>query len=173
MAMLASAQRRELDVQRYPWPVVVFVPLLAVFLQAYIPRYIPKFDIIDLPLLVVIYFAVGWRNPIAGTLTGAFIGLVQDALTNRPLGIHGISKSIVGFLAASVGVKIDVENPGTRLLMNFAFTMVSVAVYLFIMHRLLALDLRTNWLHEVIKAGINSIVGVFVFDLLDRVKPRD
>jgi rod shape-determining protein MreD len=172
MAMLASA-RRDLDVQRYPLLVVLFTPLLAIFLQAYVPRYIQKFDIIDLPLLIVVYFAVGWRNPIAGTFFGAAIGLIQDALTNRPLGINGISKCIVGFFAASVGVKIDVENPGTRLLMNFAFTLLNIAIYLIIMHRLLALDLKTNWLHEVIKAVINSIVGVFVFDVLDRVRPRD
>ena len=170
--MLASA-RRELDVQRYPWIVVLAAPLLAIFLQAYIPRYVPKFDILDLPLLVVIYFAVGWRNPIAGTISGALIGLIQDALTNRPLGINGIAKSVVGFFAASLGVKIDVENPGTRLLMNFAFSMMSAVIYLFIMHRLLALDLKTNWLHEVIKAVINAIVGVFVFDVLDRVTRRE
>jgi rod shape-determining protein MreD len=173
MAMLASATRRELDVQRYPWLMVLLAPLLAIFLQAYVPRFVPRFDIIDLPLLVVIYFAVGWRNPIAGTITGALVGLVQDALTNRPLGINGIAKSVVGFFAASVGVKIDVENPGTRLLMNFTFSLLSAAIYLFIMHRLLALDLKTNWLHEVIKSVINAIVGVFVFDLMDRIKPRD
>jgi rod shape-determining protein MreD len=170
MAMLASATRRELDVQRYPLIVVLLAPLLAIFLQAYIPRYVPKFDILDLPLLIAIYFSVGWRNPIAGTIGSALIGLVQDALTNRPLGINGIAKSVVGFFAASLGVKIDVENPGTRLLMNFAFSLLNIAIYLLIMHRLLALDLKTNWLHEVIKAVINSIVGVFVFDLLDRTK---
>lgn len=173
MASLTSAARRELDVQRYPLIFVLLTPLLAIFLQAYLPRFIPKFDIIDLPLLVVIYFAVGWRNPIAGTVTGALVGLVQDALTNHPLGINGIAKSVVGFCAASVGVKIDVENPGSRLLMNFVFSLLSAAIYLFIMHRLLALDLKTSWLHEAIKAVINAIVGVFVFDLLDRFKRRE
>ena len=66
MAMSASLARRELDVQRYPLIVVILVPLVAIFLQALIPRFIPKFDILDLPLLVTIYFSVGWRNPIAG-----------------------------------------------------------------------------------------------------------
>jgi rod shape-determining protein MreD len=72
-----------------------------------------------------------------------------------------------------LGVKIDVENPGTRLLINFAFTLVNIGIYLFIMHRMLAFNVRTNWLHEVIKAVINSIVGVFFFDILDRIRPRD
>ena len=61
MAISASAARRELDVQRYPLLVVVLVPLLAIFVQALIPRFVPRFDILDLPLLVTIYFAVGWR----------------------------------------------------------------------------------------------------------------
>jgi rod shape-determining protein MreD len=172
MAMSALA-RRELDVQRYPLLVVILVPLTAIFLQALVPRFWPKFDILDLPLLVTIYFSVGWRNPIAGTVTGTVIGLVQDALTGRPLGINGIAQCIVGFCAASLGVKIDVENPGTRLLINFAFTLLNIGIYLFIVHHMLALNERTNWLHEAIKSVINSIVGVFLFDILDRVRPRD
>src|SRR6201986_3781708 len=172
MAMSALA-RRELDVQRYPLLVVILVPLTAIFLQALVPRFWPKFDIIDLPLLVTIYFSVGWRNPIAGTVTGTIIGLVQDALTGRPLGINGISQCVVGFCAASLGVKIDVENPGTRLLINFAFTLLNIGIYLFIVHHMLALNERTNWLHEAIKSVINSIVGVFIFDILDRIRPRD
>ncbi len=172
MAMSALA-RRELDVQRYPMLVVILVPLTAIFLQVLIPRFVPKFDILDLPLLVTIYFAVGWRNPIAGTVTGTVIGLVQDALTSRPLGINGISQCIVGFFAASLGVRIDVENPGTRLLINFAYTLLNIGIYLFIVHHMLALNERTNWLHEAIKSVINSIVGVFLFDILDRIRPRD
>jgi rod shape-determining protein MreD len=172
MAMSALA-RRELDVQRYPLLVVILVPLTAIFLQVLIPRFVPKFDILDLPLLVTIYFSVGWRNPIAGTVTGTVIGLVQDALTSRPLGINGISQCIVGFCAASLGVRIDVENPGTRLLINFAFTLLNIGIYLFIVHHMLALNERTNWLHEAIKSVINSIVGVFIFDILDRIRPRD
>ena len=172
MAMSALA-RRELDVQRYPLLVVILVPLTAIFLQVLIPRFVPKFDILDLPLLVTIYFSVGWRNPIAGTVTGTVIGLVQDALTSRPLGINGISQCIVGFFAASLGVRIDVENPGTRLLINFAFTLLNIGIYLFIVHHMLALNERTNWLHEAIKSVINSIVGVFIFDILDRIRPRD
>src|ERR1700753_2362384 len=156
MAMSASLARRELDVQRYPLVVVVLVPLLAIFLQALIPRFIPKFDIIDLPLLVTIYFSVGWRNPIAGTITGTIIGLIQDALTSRPLGINGISQCVNGFVAGALGVKIDVETPGTRLLINFVFTLIIMGFYLFITHHMLVLQVKTNWLQEAIHAVNNS-----------------
>lgn len=172
MPMMAST-RRELSVQRYPWIAVVLAPLVALFLQSYVPHLFSRFDLVDLPLLVVIYFAIGWRNPIAGTFFGVVVGLLQDGLTNRPLGVNGISKCVVGFLAASVGVKIAVENPATRLLMNFAFTLLNTAIYLVIVHRLLAMDLSTDWLHEVIRSVINAIVGVFVFDILDRTRVKD
>ena len=102
MAMSASVARRELDVQRYPLAVVILVPLTAIFLQALIPRFIPKFDIVDLPLLVTIYFSVGWRNPIAGTVTGAIDRVGSGCTTSRPLGINGISQCVVGFFAASI-----------------------------------------------------------------------
>lgn len=172
MAIMVST-RRELSVQRYPWFVVLLAPLVALFLQSYIPHYFSSFNLIDLPLLVVIYFAVGWRNPISGTFAGAIIGLLQDGLTSQPLGVNGISECVVGFFAASVGVKIAVENPGTRLLMGFVFTLLNTAVYLLVVHRLLASGVKTDWLHEVIEAVINAIVGVFVFDILDRTQVRD
>ena len=50
---------------------------------------------------------------------GAIMGIFEDALTHRPIGINGIAKTVVGFLAASVGVRIAVENQTIRLLLNF------------------------------------------------------
>ena len=71
-------------------------------------------QIIDLPMMVVIFFAVARRNPISGCVTGAIIGLLQDALGGpaHPIGMYGITDTIIGYMASSLGVKIDVENPG-------------------------------------------------------------
>ncbi len=65
---------------------------------------------------------------------------------------------LFGFFAASLGLRIDVENPRTRLLMIFAFTLLN-RVYLFIMHRMLAFDVTTSWVDGGIKAVINSLWG--------------
>ena len=83
--------REQIEVYRFSLPVAVFAPLLAIFLQAFIPRIIPFFSTyFDLPLLVTIFFAMARRNPVTGLLTGAAIGLAQDALGSHPIGLYGI-----------------------------------------------------------------------------------
>ena len=72
-------------------------PLTAILLQALLPRPFPRLAILDLPLIVTVFFAVSRRNPVAGCLTGAAIGLFQDALTHQPLGVYGIAKAIIGY----------------------------------------------------------------------------
>ena len=92
--------------------------------------------ILDLPLLAVIFFAVARRNPILGALTGALIGLMQDALTGLPIGINGLAKTIIGYAASSIGLQVDVENVTTRILMNFLFSLLQSAL-LFLIQRYL------------------------------------
>ncbi len=92
------------------------VPLAALVLQAWLPRVVGQYAWFDLPLVVTVYFALGRRSPIQGTIMGAVMGLFEDALSHHAIGINGIAKTVVGFLAASVGVRIDVENHTIRLI---------------------------------------------------------
>ncbi len=66
--------------------VLVLVPVFALLFQGYVPHIFPRIELLDLPLLVVIYFAIMLRGPVEGTLTGMVIGLVQDAQTGHPIG---------------------------------------------------------------------------------------
>jgi rod shape-determining protein MreD len=40
-------------------------------------------------------------------MIGALVGLAQDSLSKNPLGMFGIVKTLVGYFAASVGVRLD------------------------------------------------------------------
>ncbi|MHB8303109.1 MAG: rod shape-determining protein MreD [Acidobacteriaceae bacterium] len=173
MRLLPQSSRREMEEHRFPPLVVVLVPLLAVFLQAYLPLRFPRIAVLDLPVLVVIYFAVSRRNPIAGTLLGFAIGILQDAVTHLPLGINGIIDCILGYIAASIGVRIDVDNPGTRLIMNFVFMLLASLLHLLILRRLLGMHTEWLWLHEFIRAIVNALIGVILFALLDRLRHRE
>jgi rod shape-determining protein MreD len=172
MAMMATT-RREMEGPSYPWFIVLLLPLLAVGLQAYLPLRFPRLDIFNLPLLVVIYFAIARRSPIAGTLTGMVVGLMQDALTQRPLGINGISETVVGFLAASLGLRIDIENHGARLMLNFLFTLLYGFLYLMILRHLVGVELNWSWWHELLKAAVNMVVGFVLFAVLDRTQQTE
>lgn len=173
MPILAANPRREIERQSYPLLLYVAVPLTAIGLQSFVTLHFARFSILDLPLLVTIYFAIVSRSPIAATLLGTLIGLAQDALTHRPIGVNGIAKAVVGYLAASLGVRIDTENHTTRLLLCFVFTLLHSAIFLLITRRLLALEVDWGWVHELIRGLVNAVVGVGLFALLDLAKQRD
>jgi rod shape-determining protein MreD len=166
--------REQVSVYEFSWPVIVFVPLIAVLIQIFIPVKLRFMPIVDLPFMVTIFFATARRNPITGCLTGCFIGLAQDLFAgpNHPLGMYGIALTVVGYLASSLGVKIDVENPGSRFLITFGFFGVHQGVYWVVAHQMLRQSVEWNWSHTAISALANAIIGIFVYKLLDRFKQR-
>ena len=129
MPKLGANSRRDMEIRRYPLLVYALVPLAALVLQAWLPRALRGYAWFDLPLVITVYFALGRRSPIQGTLMGAAMGLFEDALTHHAIGINGIAKTMIGFLAASVGVRIDVENHTIRLVLNFLLSLLSSAIY--------------------------------------------
>lgn len=173
MALLPRSSRREMEEHRFHPLVLILVPLVAIFLQVYIPLRFPSFTVLDLPVLVVIYFAVSRRSPVAGTMLGLVIGLIQDAMTHLPLGINGIIDCIVGYLAASIGVRIDVDNAGTRLLMNFVFILFASLLHILILRRLIGMHEQWFWLHQFVRALVNALLGVILFAAFDRLRQRE
>jgi rod shape-determining protein MreD len=162
----------QVEVYRFSLPATILIPLAAVFLQAWVPLRFPFFNIFDLPLLVVIGFATARRNPMAGLFTGAAIGLFQDALTHQYIGLYGFSKTVVGFLASSLGIKIDVENPGARFLLTIVFYVVHWVVYFSVVRGLAGSHMQWSWAHEILSGVANAALGILVYALLDRVKQR-
>jgi rod shape-determining protein MreD len=169
---ITYTSQEQVEVYRFPIPVAVLVPLVAVFLQAFVPLRLGFFSIFDLPLLVVIFFAVARRSPVTGLLTGAAIGLLQDSLTHQPIGVYGIAKTVVGYGASSLGVKLDVENAGSRFLVTLFFYIVHEIVYFTVARGLVGLTLQWSWLHELGSALANALLAVALFALLDRFKQR-
>ena len=173
MSALTANTRRAVEVRRYPVLVYALVPLVALVLQAWLPRVLGNYAWFDLPLVVTVYFALGRRNPIEGKLMGGALGIFEDALTQHAIGINGIAKTVVGFLAASVGVRIDVENHTIRLMLTFLLSLLSSAMYVFIFRILLGLALEWSWIGELSKALGNAVIALLVFPLLDRFKTTD
>jgi rod shape-determining protein MreD len=151
----------------------VAAPIVALVLQALLPRLVGRFAWFDLPLIVTVYFALGRRSPIQGMFMGGILGILEDALTHHAIGINGIAKTVAGYLAASVGVRIDVQHSTIRLLLNFVLSLLCSAIVVFIHRVLLGLELHWNWLGMLLEAVGNSILALVVFPLLDRFQMRD
>ena len=169
---ISYTSQDQVEVYKFSVPAAVLVPLTAIFLQAFLPLHFHFFSIFDLPLLVVIFFAVARRSQVAGLLTGAAIGILQDALTHHPIGVYGIAKTVVGYGASSIGVKLDVENLGARMLVTLIFYVVHEFVYFLVARGLVGLTLEWSWPHELGSAVANAVVAAILFTLLDRLKLR-
>lgn len=169
---ITYTSQEQVEVYRFSALTAILIPLIALFLQAFVPLRLRFFSIFDLPLLVVIFFAVARRSQVTGLLTGAVIGLLQDSLTHQPIGVYGISKSVVGYGASSLGVKLDVENAGARFLVTLFFYVVHEIVYFAVARGLVGLTLEWSWPNELGSAFANAVVAVALFAFLDRFKHR-
>lgn len=173
MRVHGANYRRDLGVHSYPLLVYALAPLTALVLQAWLPHLLHGYTWFDLPLAVTVYFALARRDPVQGTMMGAGMGIFEDALTNHAIGGNGIAKTVAGFLAGSVGVRIDVDNFTIRLMMTFLLSLLSSAIYVFIYRVLLGMDQEWRWLEEMMKAVGTSAAAMILFPLLDRTQIRD
>ncbi len=81
------------------------------------------FGYFDLPLVFSVYYGFTLGNPIASIAIGSALGIMQDSLSGAVLGANGLSKTLIGFLAAMAGSKFAVDQPITRMFALFLFTL--------------------------------------------------
>ena len=123
-------------------------------------------DAVDFVLVVVVYVALT-SGPVTGLLTGTFAGLVQDALASGVIGIGGLAKTIVGFLAGVIGTQFIVAQPLPRFVVFFAATILHAAVFYGLY---LVLNLRQFGSAYAAISGqalANALVGVVAFQLVE------
>jgi rod shape-determining protein MreD len=169
---LSLTSREYIAVYQFGWPASVGIPLLAIFVQVFASRWFSIIKIFDLPLLVTIFFAVSRRRPIPGLFTGAAIGTLQDVFSSSFIGLNGIANTIIGYLASSLGVRIDVDNPGSRFLMTFAFCVIHRVLYMVIDRGLVGANEPWYWGHTLLSALANALAAVVLFSALDKFKIR-
>ena len=161
-----------IEVHKFRTGAIFIATLLALVIQAWFPLHFTRAALLDLPLLVTIYFGLSRRNPSTGLLLGTAIGLLQDSLSGPtvPLGLFGIAKTIIGYLASSIGARLDTEHPAARFALTAAFFVVHQAVIVLTRRILLAQPEPWFNLHLFAAALVNALVAVFLFVLLDRLR---
>src|SRR5260370_24660280 len=65
-----------IEVHKFRAGAIIVATLLALVIQSSFPIHFAKAAVLDLPLLVTIYFGLSLPNPSTGLLLGAFIGLL-------------------------------------------------------------------------------------------------
>ncbi len=167
---MAVSSRRQVEVYRVRPAVLGIAVLGSVLLQAVLPLAFPRARFLDLPLLVVIYFSLVRRNRLFGIALGTGVGLVQDALSHSYIGLFGMSKALVAFLAASLSVKFDLEQLLARFILAGILILVHALFHVGLEHALL--DPSPPFVPTDIGASLlfNLAVALIVFHLLDRFK---
>jgi rod shape-determining protein MreD len=159
------------EVHKYYSGTVVGAVVVALVLQAFLHKYGHWSEFIELPLLVTIYFGVSRRNPVSGLFLGAAIGILQDALSHdNPIGMYGIAKTVVGYLASSVGARIDTEHPIARFGLVFVLFHVHQIVVAITQRALLGRSAPLINLHLFIASLLSAGFAVLFFTLLDRLR---
>lgn len=169
MDVHAQAEQH-IEVHKFHSGVVTGAVILALILEAFLLGHFRRANAVELPLLVTIYFALSRRNPSSGLLLGMVIGIAQDSLSHTPIGLYGIAKTVVGFVAASIGSRIDVEHPIARFVLTFLFFHLHNAVFV-LTNRLLLAGHEPYMNGELLLASlVNSVLAVVLFPLLDRLR---
>jgi len=162
--------RKKDRISKFNIAAVVLIPLVAILFQVYVPRWVTYLSYLELPLLVTVYFALMRRSPVAGVIFGAGIGLAQDSLSSHPLGMFGIVKTLVGYFAASVSQRFDVENPMVRLVLAFFFFFFHQFFYWVLSRALLGEAVAFELQQTLVLAILNAVVAVPLFHILDKLK---
>ena len=164
--------QRDTRISRFKGWVLVLVPLAAILFQVYIPLFFQFLAYLELPLIVTVYFALMRRSPIGGLLVGAIVGLAQDSLSKNPLGMFGITKTIIGYVAASVGQRLDVDHPLIRLILGFFFFVFHQFIFWVLSRALLGQQMNFETQRTLVLGLLNAIVAVSLFHFLDKLKER-
>jgi rod shape-determining protein MreD len=148
---------------------VLIAIALALALQTTLARFlVGGTAAVDLVLVVVVYVALT-TGPGSGMLAGSAAGIVQDALSSGVIGIGGLSKSIVGFLAGVIGQQFII----TAALPRFVMFMAATALHsLLFMGLYVLLGLRTfssPWAAVLSQALGNAVVGMIAFFIVERL----
>jgi rod shape-determining protein MreD len=141
--------------------------VLALALQTTVARFVVRGTVaVDLVLVAVVYVALT-SGPVTGLLSGTFAGLIQDVMSSGVIGIGGLAKTVVGFLAGIIGTQFIVTHSLPRFVVFFGATVVHAALF---MGLYMLLDLRHFDSPYAVVTGQafgNAVVGVIAFQIVE------
>jgi len=167
---MPAPAERPINVYRVHPLTIWITAFLALVLQTFLPVVLPLARLIDLPLLVVIYFSLMRRSKVFGTLLGTALGLAEDALSHGFLGIFGIAKALVGYFGAWASVQFDLEQFFGRLALTAALVLFHSLMLTGLRRVLVASPPPFQPLDLASLVLLNSALALVLFQILDRFR---
>lgn len=139
--------------------------VVALVLQTLLSRFLVHGRLgVDLVLVVVTYLGLT-SGPVVGVFAGTFGGLVQDALSTGIIGIGGLAKTVVGFIAGIIGTQFIVLQPIPRFVVFMGASLVQLGIVLTLETLLELRPLARTWPLTLVEAAGNGLVGVVLLQL--------
>ncbi len=152
-------------------PAVLWVSaLIGLLLQTFLPLVLPLARLMDFPLLITIYFALVRRNKIFGIGFGTVMGLLQDAVSHGYIGIFGMAKALVGYLASSSSLRFELESIVARIVLTVFFVAIHSLALAGLDHVLLDPPPPFEPLTLASSVLVNVALGLILFVILDRFR---
>ena len=146
---------------------ILLAIVLALAAQTTLARYVAGGSAVDLVLVAVVYVALT-SGSVAGLLSGTVAGLIQDSLLSTGvIGIGGLAKSIVGFVAGIIGTQFIVSQPLPRFLVFFVATIAQKAITIGLAVVLGQRSFDAPYAAVAGQALGNAVVGVAAFQLAE------
>jgi rod shape-determining protein MreD len=146
---------------------VLIAIALALALQTTLARFVVGGTAaLDLVLVVVVYVALT-TGPVTGLLAGSVAGIIQDALSSGVIGIGGLAKSIVGFVAGVIGQQFIVTAALPRFVMFLGATALHAAIFMGLYVLLELREFPAPWAAIASQAVVNAAVGMIAFTIIE------
>ncbi len=149
---------------------VALALVIAFVAQTVVGRYLPFLSsYLDLFTVVVAGFGL-IRGRMVGLATGSVAGLVQDAFSGSLLGLNGMSKTTVGYLAGIAGRHLIVRSWSTRAVFFMVATLLDMAILALVGY---AADVPVVLGEGLTPARVclgNALAGMALVRVLDRRK---
>ena len=162
---------------------IALLILVALALQTSLTRFLASgSNLVDVVFVAVVYIALV-DGPAAGLIAGAVAGLAQDALaatgtlvisigtgvvaSRSIIGIGGLAKTVVGFVAGVIGSQFIVARPLPRAFVFFTATVAHAIIFIGLYRVLEAGYAETTYGAILSQATANALVGVVFFLIAD------
>lgn len=151
---------------------LVLATAVALAIQTSLGRYVGNTAGVDLVLIVVIYAALSF-GPVTGLFSGTVAGLAQDAMSTGIIGVGGLAKTVIGFLAGIIGTQFIVVHPLPRFVVFFAGSLVHAAIFIGVYALLGAREFEYVYGRLAVQALGNAMIGLLVFKVIDSLPGAD
>lgn len=147
---------------------------LALLVETLLGLLAPAYSLAFDPFLLVVVYVGLTRGEVAGMLTGAVAGWIQEvAFGGTVLGLLAMTRIFLGFGVGAAGSRLLLASPLARILVLAAATVADGWTFSWLAS---VFDVRTAPLRAATlatRAGVNALVGTAIFQALDRRLKRE